>query len=404
MRDEDRTMTTRTPADRHRTLRRLGALAGVSVALGACTNTGEVVTASVPNDYRQRHPIAIQEADRSVVIFVGHARGGLSASQRADVIGLAQVWLREGTGAINADVPVDTPNARAAADSFREIQSLLAAAGVPPRGITVRRYHPEDPRQLAAIRLNYPKISAIAGPCGLRTSDPRSRTRATAKTNPTTISAAPISATWRRWSTIRRTSCSRGLKRPPIRRNARPLSRSIARAPRPRSSIPIPTRPNSAIQANDQLRAKKSRRPAGRHFTGRGRSHRPGATRVRAGFLRDGGNRCGRAIGGRRPPPRQGPSEDPDGGHGSRHRGLSNRAYSQRDHPGDRRPQRYPDRPRSARHRVRFRIPRPRNRPRQRRHALSRAGAPRRQRLRDRAGQHHRRGAFGLRPVLGAGG
>ena len=50
MRDEDRTMTNRTPADRHRTLRLLGALAGVSVALGACTNTGEVVTASVPND------------------------------------------------------------------------------------------------------------------------------------------------------------------------------------------------------------------------------------------------------------------------------------------------------------------------------------------------------------------
>ena len=160
-------MTSRTPADRHRTLRLLGALAGVSAALGACTNTGEVVTASVPNDYRLRHPIAIQEADRSAVIFVGHARGGLSASQRADVIGLAQTWLREGTGAIVADVPVDTPNARAAADSFREVQALLAAAGVPPRGITLRRYHPDDPRTLATIRLSYPRISAVAGPCGL---------------------------------------------------------------------------------------------------------------------------------------------------------------------------------------------------------------------------------------------
>jgi hypothetical protein len=46
-------------------------------------------------------------------------------SQRADVMGLAQTWLREGTGAIVADVPVDTPNARAAADTFREIQALL---------------------------------------------------------------------------------------------------------------------------------------------------------------------------------------------------------------------------------------------------------------------------------------
>jgi pilus assembly protein CpaD len=168
MRDEDATMTNRTPIDRHRILRLLGALAGLSVVLGACTNSsGEVVTASVPNDYRLRHPIAIQEADRSVVIFVGHARGGLSASQRADVMGLAQVWGREGTGAIVADVPVDTPNARAAADSFREVQALLAAGGVPPRGITLRHYRPDDPRSLPTIRLSYPRLAAVAGPCGL---------------------------------------------------------------------------------------------------------------------------------------------------------------------------------------------------------------------------------------------
>jgi pilus assembly protein CpaD len=161
-------MTNRAPVDRHRTLRLLGALIGLSAALGACTSTGgEVVTASVPNDYRLRHPIAIQEADRSVVIFIGHARGGLSASQRADIMGLAQTWVREGTGAIVADVPLDTPNARAAADSFREVQALLAASGVPPRGITLRHYHPEDPRTLATIRLSYPRITAVAGPCGL---------------------------------------------------------------------------------------------------------------------------------------------------------------------------------------------------------------------------------------------
>jgi pilus assembly protein CpaD len=160
-------MTSGKPADRKRAFRLAGALIGLAVTLGACKHTGDVTTASVPDDYRQRHPIAIQEADRSVVVFVGHARGGLSASQRADVMGLAQGWLREGTGAISIDVPVDTPNARAAADSLREIQATIAAAGVPPRAVNVRQYHPEDPRHMAAIRLNYPKISAVAGPCGL---------------------------------------------------------------------------------------------------------------------------------------------------------------------------------------------------------------------------------------------
>jgi pilus assembly protein CpaD len=161
-------MTNTTPVDRHRTLRLLSALIGLSTTLCACTNTtGELVTASVPDDYRLRHPIAIQEADRTVVVFVGHARGGLSASQRADVLGLAQTWLHEGTGAIVADVPVDTPNARAASSSFREIHRLLAASGVPPRGIVLRHYRPDDPRVTAAISLSYPRISAVAGPCGL---------------------------------------------------------------------------------------------------------------------------------------------------------------------------------------------------------------------------------------------
>jgi pilus assembly protein CpaD len=160
-------MTVKTPLDRHRAFRLAGALVGLAVGLGACWHTGEAAAEPFPDDYRKRHPIAIEEANRSLVVFVGQARGGLSASQRADVMGLAQTWLREGTGAIIVDVPVDTPNARMAADSYREIQATLAAAGIPPRGIVPRRYHPEDPRTLATIRLSYPKIQAVAGPCGL---------------------------------------------------------------------------------------------------------------------------------------------------------------------------------------------------------------------------------------------
>ena len=160
-------MTTRPPQNRNSALRVSGALVGVAIALGACTHTDEAVTASIPDDYKQRHPIAIEEQNRSIVVFVGHARGGLTAAQRADVMGLASTWMHEGTGAIHIDVPTDTPNARPAAESLREIQAMLAAAGLPPRGIIVRRYRPEDPRFLPPIRLTYSRIAAVAGPCGL---------------------------------------------------------------------------------------------------------------------------------------------------------------------------------------------------------------------------------------------
>jgi pilus assembly protein CpaD len=163
-------MKTRIPVDRNRAFHMAGALAGLSVLLGACTHTDGQTTASIPAvpfDYRERHPIAVHEANQSMVIFVGQGRGGLSASDRAEVMGLAQSWRHEAGGPISADVPVDTPNAAAAADAFREAQSLLAAGGVPPRGIIVHRYRPSDPRQMATIRLTFPKMSAVAGPCGL---------------------------------------------------------------------------------------------------------------------------------------------------------------------------------------------------------------------------------------------
>jgi pilus assembly protein CpaD len=79
-------------ADSRRALWLAGTLIGLAVALGACktTTTDVVTTAGLPDDYRQRHPIAIQEADRSIVVFVGRGRGGLSGPQRADVMYLGQ--------------------------------------------------------------------------------------------------------------------------------------------------------------------------------------------------------------------------------------------------------------------------------------------------------------------------
>jgi pilus assembly protein CpaD len=159
---------TKTTTDRRRNLRVALALTGFSVLLGACNTTGDVVTTqTVPTDYRQRHPIAVQEAKRSIVIFVGKARGGLSTAQHSDVAGIAQDWVREGTGSVIVDVPVDTANSRAAAATYHDIRAVLGASGVPSRAIVQQSYRPEDPALLPTIRLSYSRIAAVAGPCGL---------------------------------------------------------------------------------------------------------------------------------------------------------------------------------------------------------------------------------------------
>jgi pilus assembly protein CpaD len=158
---------TKTMADRRRKLSVALALTGLSVMLAACNTTGEIVTQTVPTDYRQRHPIAVEEAKKSVVIFVGKARGGLSAAQHSDVAGIARDWVREGTGSVVVDVPVNAANSRAAAATYQEIRSVLASGGVPSRAIVQHSYRPEDPGLLPTIRLSYSRIAAVAGPCGL---------------------------------------------------------------------------------------------------------------------------------------------------------------------------------------------------------------------------------------------
>lgn len=144
------------------------ALLAVALTCSGCFFTAkQEVTSSIPTDYRQRHPIAVREGDRTLEVFVGTRRGELSALQRSEVRAFAETWQREATGGILIDVPAGTPNARAAAEMAREIRSLLADGGVPPRTVAARTYRPSDPATLATIKLNYPKMIAQAGPCGL---------------------------------------------------------------------------------------------------------------------------------------------------------------------------------------------------------------------------------------------
>ena len=58
-----------------RACRMAGALIGVALSLGGCLHTEAETQASIPADYRLRHPIAVEEANQSIVVFVGQGRG-----------------------------------------------------------------------------------------------------------------------------------------------------------------------------------------------------------------------------------------------------------------------------------------------------------------------------------------
>jgi pilus assembly protein CpaD len=148
---------------------RAALLLAVAAVLAACQHNPQITGISdpAPADYRQRHPIAIKESERTVDLFIGRSRGSLSPAQRADVAAFAHAWKRESTGGIIIDVPAGTANAYAASEALHEVESLLGASGVPASAMRPQPYQPADPRIMANLKLRYPKMTASAGPCGL---------------------------------------------------------------------------------------------------------------------------------------------------------------------------------------------------------------------------------------------
>ncbi len=147
---------------------RAAMLAACAGFVAGCQTTQQQVAAGpeVPTDVRMRHPITLHEANRTVELFIGTNRGSLNPTQRAQVLQFGMDWKSDATGGIVVERPVGSRNERAAAESMREILSILGASGAPPNGVAVRTYPAAGPA-LATVRISYPRIAAQAGPCGM---------------------------------------------------------------------------------------------------------------------------------------------------------------------------------------------------------------------------------------------
>jgi pilus assembly protein CpaD len=150
---------------RTRSALRLVAAGSLATMVAGCYYQTEAQQNAYPTDYRVRHPITVHEGVKSVEVLIGRNRGGLTPSQRADVLAFAQAWRHEAGSGIIIDEPNGGPTDHAATDAIREIRSIFGAIGVPNGAIYVRRYKPAR-SALATIKLNYSKLVAEAGPCG----------------------------------------------------------------------------------------------------------------------------------------------------------------------------------------------------------------------------------------------
>ena len=122
---------------------------------------------SFPADYRQRHPIAIKEGDRTFEVFVGNARGGLPPAQRAEVVAFAHDLGARGNRRPD--------HRRSGRHAERACRRRCVARDPRDPGGGRRRAHAvkcgptarSAPAVLPTIKIHYPRMTAEAGPCGL---------------------------------------------------------------------------------------------------------------------------------------------------------------------------------------------------------------------------------------------
>jgi pilus assembly protein CpaD len=164
------TMNLIAPAEERSSLwpvaRKVATVVLTGVWLAGCKTTETAETVPYPYDYRQRHPITLQEGRRTVELFVSNRLAGLTPAQRSSVGAFAHNWQRDAASGVEIRVPSGAGNDRAFRETVTEIRTVLVEAGVPQRAIAVRPLRQADPSQLTPIVLIYPRIAAAAGPCG----------------------------------------------------------------------------------------------------------------------------------------------------------------------------------------------------------------------------------------------
>lgn len=135
----------------------------VAAGLAGCQTHAEIATTGspYPANFRDRHPIMLQDGTRVLDLFV-EGPHGLATRGRQDVSDFLAEYRRHGSGAMIAQVPVGhgtNPNTRHALGLVRE-----AAGG----RLSVQSYHPTDPGVASPIRLSFRRLQAkVASQCGL---------------------------------------------------------------------------------------------------------------------------------------------------------------------------------------------------------------------------------------------
>lgn len=143
-------------------------LGGLSLVLllSACGSTRDATTTGSIDDYRERHPIVITEAEHSMEVPVASGDRNLTIASREVIRGFARSRSGQSQGTVQVLYPQGAPNAAAAQAVRDQIRAELKRGGVDPHYIVEGGYQATG-GESAPVRLSFVATSAmVASTCG----------------------------------------------------------------------------------------------------------------------------------------------------------------------------------------------------------------------------------------------
>lgn len=123
-------------------------------------------TGAIPDDYRTRHPITLNEAEHTIDIPVAAGDSRLTTPAADNIRGFVSSYKGTSTGMVQIQMPSGSPNSAAASRMGKQIRTILTGSGVPAGKIVETVYAAGPQGDAAPIRLSYVAITAMTGQCG----------------------------------------------------------------------------------------------------------------------------------------------------------------------------------------------------------------------------------------------
>jgi pilus assembly protein CpaD len=136
----------------------------VALTVSGCANKDDLTTGSIPDDYRQRHPIVLAQAEHNVDLPVSEGDRRITSGMRDTIRGFAQDYKAHATG--NVEILSPRGTSPTASIMARQIRQELVASGIPSPRIVNSAYPSGSAGDAGPIRLRFMATTAVTNACG----------------------------------------------------------------------------------------------------------------------------------------------------------------------------------------------------------------------------------------------